>query len=308
MGATPDMLEARVLVLLGERGPLSGMELRDSLGADPFSLWKACLLSERLALRRVGKRYLRLDQNVEGYARLSPSILREFLTYTVVGLVEKRAALEDRAAEVAGHIARVTAAKLQLARNVVEAASSSAAGGGEDEERFFALLAGDIVYEMAHDVPRPERSTGQMVRGSDVDLVVVLDDSAPPDLAKAIDDAIYRQKYRHLINPSVREEIDYIVKPFARLREQAEFDDFKKMVACKILQEGVLLHGSPRLFERAKSLLDEHGLTQKLTALEASAARARDLAEAQLLSLDRDWLADDDLYLFYTTEESEEFE
>ena len=35
------------------------------------------------------------------------------------------------------------------------------------------MLAGDIVYGMGHDAPRSERSTGQMVRGSDVDLVVI---------------------------------------------------------------------------------------------------------------------------------------
>src|SRR5665811_1909286 len=97
-------------------------------------------------------------------------------------------------------------------------------------------------YQMAHDVPRPERSTGKMVRGSDLDVVVIVDDRAPEVLVKALDDAIYQQKYRYLINPSVREEIDYIVKRLDRLREQAEFDTFKKMVACKILQEGVLLY------------------------------------------------------------------
>jgi len=261
-------------------------------------------------LRRVGRRYLRLDQNVEGYARLSPSILREFLTYTVVGLAGEPTALETRTTAVAAHIAEVTAEKLRLAHHVVEAVAArvSGGGGGEDEGRFFVLLAGDIVYGMAHDVPRPERSTGRMVRGSDVDLVVVLGDGAPENLAQELDDAVYQQKYRHLINPAVREEIDYIVKPFARLREQVEFDDFKKMVACKILQEGVLLYGSARLFAQAKFLLDERGVTEQLDALKASAARARELAEVQLLSLSQDWPAGDDLYLFYTSEESDDFE
>ena len=34
---------------------------------------------------------------------------------------------------------------------------------------------------MAHDVPRPERSTGELVKGSDIDLVVVLEDGASDD-------------------------------------------------------------------------------------------------------------------------------
>lgn len=264
--------------------------------------------SERLLFRRVGRRYLRLDQNVEGFARLSPSILREFLTYTIVGLADAPAALDRRTAEVAAHVAAVTAAKLQLARNVIDVVASRLTDGGCPEERFFVLLAGDIVYDMAHDVPRPERSTGQMVRGSDLDLVVVLADDAPESLSTQLDDGIYQQKYRHLINPSVREEIDYIVKRFERLREQARFDEFKKMVACKILQEGVLLYGDRGLFDRAKALLDEFGVTERLADLEDTAVRARELAESHLLSMSQDWLAGDDLYLFYTSEESEEFE
>lgn len=264
--------------------------------------------SERLSIRRVGRRYLRLDQNVDGYARLSPSILREFLTYSIVGLAADPGALEGRTEGLAAHIAAVTEQKLQLARKAVDLVASRVKEGEGPEERFFVLLAGDIVYDMAHDVPRPERSTGQMVRGSDLDVVVVMDDEAPKALADQIDDLIYQQKYRHLINPSVREEIDYIVKPLARLREQAEFDDFKKMVACKILEEGILLHGSAGLFARAKVLLEEYGVTERLQELEMSAVRARELAEGHLFSMRQDWLAGEDLYLFYTSEESEEFE
>ena len=301
-------LESQVVALLGRRGPLTGAELHHALGDDSFRLWKACMRSDRLLIRRAGSRYLRLDQNVEGYARLSPSILREFLTYSIVGLTDEQAALEGRAEEVAAHIATVTRDKLRLARRVVETVASPLSEGEESEERFFVLLAGDIVYDMAHDVPRQERSTGQMVRGSDVDLVVVFDDDAPAALIKQLDDGIYQQKYRHLINPSVREEIDYIVKRLSRLREQAVFDDFKKMVACKILQEGVLLYGSQRLFDRAKAFLDEYGVTERLRALQGSATHSRDLAEGHLLAISRDRLAGDDLYLFYTSEESEEFE
>jgi hypothetical protein len=43
--------------------------------------------------------------------------------------------------------------------------------------------------------------------------------------------------------PHVREEIDYVVKDLDRVREQMRFDTFKRMVACKILQEGIFLYG-----------------------------------------------------------------
>ncbi len=302
-------MEEGIVRLLGERGPLTGAELRDSLGEDGFGQWKTCMRSSRLALKRVGRRYLRLDRKVEGYARLSPSILREFLTYSVVGLVDDPGALDLRAEELAAHIRDITAAKFKLAQRIIaDIGSRLAEDGSADEQRFCVLLAGDIVYEMGHDAPRPERSTGRMVRGSDLDLVVIMDDRATGELSQRIDDAIYEQKYRQLINPSIREEIDYVIKPLERLKEQAAFDTFKNMVPCKILDEAVWLYGSEDLFRAAKAVLAERGIPEQLAEMERAATQYRAQAEQHLLSRDEGSLRGDDLYLFYSAEESDEFE
>jgi len=306
-------VEERIVRLLEERGPQSGAELREALGGDGFGQWKTCMRSDLITVQRVGRRYLRLDQRVDGYARLSPSILREFLTYTVVGLASDPEALAVRAAELANQIKEISAAKFRLAQRIITEIGARLFDGdvgpeGGGEERFCVLLAGDIVYEMGHDAPRPEKSTGRMVRGSDLDLVVIMHDEAPDDLKERIDDAIYQQKYRHLINPSVREEIDYTIKPLARLREQAAFDTFKHMVPCKILDEAVLLYGSRALYDQAKALLEEKGITEALAAMEDAATVARRAAEEHLLNRDEGALRGDDLYLFHTSEETEEFE
>lgn len=300
--------EDRVERLVERLGPLTGAELQAQTKDEVFDCWKAAMLSSRLAVKKVGARYLRLDRKVDGFARLSPSILREFLTYSVVGLAGDTAALDGKAAEVLAHIQAVSRAKLDLAAGVVAGIAALVADDPPPEQRFCVFIAGDVVYEMAHDVPRPERSTGKMVRGSDLDLVVIVDDAAPDALPRQLDESIYQQKYRHLINPSAREEIDYIVKRFQRLREQAGFDTFKKMVACKILREGVFLHGSRTLFDAAKALLNEHAVTRKLAAMDIDAARLRRDAEQHLLSTDQSVLTGDDLHLFYTADESEEFE
>jgi len=296
--------EDRVERLVEQLGPLTGAELQAQTKDEVFDCWKAAMLSSRLAVRKVGARYLRLDRKVDGFARLSPSILREFLTYSAVGLAGDTTALDGKAAEVLAHIQAVSRAKLDLAAGV----AARVADDPPPEQRFCVFIAGDVVYEMAHDVPRPERSTGKMVRGSDLDLVVIVDDAAPDALPRQLDESIYQQKYRHLIDPSAREEIDYIVKRFQRLREQAGFDTFKKMVACKILREGVFLHGSRTLFDAAKALLHEHAVTRKLAAMDIDAARLRRDAEQYLLSTDQSVLTGDDLHLFYTADESEEFE
>lgn len=302
-------LEKDIIRSIEEHGPQTGAELREALGANGFGLWQTCMRSDRLRAARVGRRYLRLDKKVEGYARLSPSILREFLTYTSVGLVDEPDRLDTRAQQLAARIREISAAKLRLAQRVVTEISGRVAGAEAGvEELFCVLLAGDIVYEMGHDAPRPERSTGTMVRGSDIDLVVIMDDEAPAELSEKIDDAIYEQKYRYLINPSIREEIDYVIKPIERLRKQARFDTFKNMVPCKILDEAVWLHGSVSLFQAAKAVLVERGISERLAAMEEDAVRFREEAEEELLSVGEPGLGGDHMHLFYPAEESEEFD
>jgi hypothetical protein len=161
---------------------------------------------------------------------------------------------------------------------------------------------------MAHDVPRPERSTGKLVKGSDVDLVVIVDDQVPNTLMDRMDEAIYHMKYRLLITPHLREEIDYVVKNLERVRQQVKFETFKHMVACKLLQEGTLLFGSEEIFHEVKTMLNEHGVIKKLNDLEKRAKVFRKEAEDYLLLEDPQKIKEDSLYLFYPTEESEEFE
>jgi hypothetical protein len=59
---------------------------------------------------------------------------------------------------------------------------------------------------MAHTEPRPEISTGELVQGSDLDIVVVYRDLLA-SVVKALELAIYQQKNFLLRNPSYYEEI-----------------------------------------------------------------------------------------------------
>lgn len=301
-------MDQRIVNLIEEKGPLTGSEILERVREMSFLLWRTCCLSSSLHRRILGTRYLRLDRRVEGYARLSPSILREFMTYTVVGLPSAQQAVDQRAERIIAHIKEVSKAKLALARAIVARLRDRLADQWPQQGRVAFIIAGDIVYDMAHDVPRPEVSTGELVNGSDIDLVVVADDSVPGDFLAELDKTVYQEKYRTLISPSVREELDYVVKKMERVREQLGFDTFKRMVACKILHEGTLLEGSRSLFEEIKAMLVESGVVAELTAMETKARVFRRQAEEYLLHTDRTHILKDDLHLFYTTEESEEFE
>jgi hypothetical protein len=301
-------LEQEIIKLLEERGPLTGNEISNAIDADDLNLWRICKLSKTLAIRTVGTRYLRLDRRIEDFARISPSILREFLTYSVVGLSLDLAPLTQRAARIEAHIREVSKGKSDLAYNIISALANRFEQETPIKDHVCFILAGDIVYNMAHDVPRPERSTGKLVKGSDLDLVVVVGDLFNKRSIERLDEAIYREKYRLLIAPHLREEIDYVVKDLEKVREQVRFDSYRHMVACKILWEGTLLYGSEEIFHRVKSLLREHGIFEKLAAMENRANRFRMKSIEVLLREDTDTMREENLNLFYPTEESEEFE
>ena len=119
---------------------------------------------------------------------------------------------------------------------------------------------------------------------------------------------IFKEKYSLLINPHIMEEIDYIIKNLSRVMQQIEFDTFKHMVACKILQEGTLLYGNEKIFHTVKQLLRDHRVTEKLNVMEGKARTFRREAEEALLREGASGIKGENLYLFYPTEESEEFE
>ena len=301
-------MEEKIVKIIEEMGPLTGAELLVAINSDPLILLRTCRLSKKLATRIVGTRYLRLDRRIDGYARLSPSILREFLTYSIIGTSDDHDALERKADKTISHIEEISRAKSDLAYNI---ASSMAHRLGDEQlinEHVCFIIAGDIVFNMAHDVPRPERSTGKMVKGSDMDIVVIVDDHIPEKMVKRIDEEIYKEKYSLLLNPHMKEEIDYVVKDLDRVRQQIKFDTFKHMVACKILHEGALLCGSEEIFHAVKSMLKENSVTEKLAAMEEYARVYREKAEKYLIKEDPANFKGQDLDLFYPTEESEEFE
>lgn len=301
-------MEQALLNRVRSHGPQTGWEIKEALGADGLLLWRACHGSRMLRVVRVGRRYLRLDRRLDPPERLSPSMYREFLTYSVVGERKEPEALEQRASALRRHIEGVSRSKLDLIYHVVSALARRLEPRWPPEARVCFILGGDIVHNMAHDVPRPERSTGRLVRGSDMDLVVVTDPAFPEPLFRQLDESLYEEKRRILLSPHLREEIDYVVKRLSKVEEQVRMEDFRHLLACKILQEGTYLWGSETLFTQIKQLLKARGVTERLAAMEQRAIQLREEAEAYLLREDPARIRAEGLHLFYPAEESEEFE
>ncbi len=294
-----------VIRLLENHGPLTGKDLIRETGMDVFRLWKICNTLDQVITCVVGKRYLRLDMKVKGYARLSPSIMREFLNYTIVGLRTNKPDMIVQAEKLEKEINTISNKKINLARDMIRRLVDEHPDRETIIDQSSFIIAGDVVFNMAHSEPRPESSTGELVKGSDLDIIVVTD-NLPGQLIKSLDEAIYREKYNLLTNPVSKEEVDYIIKDLNTVKEQLKFSDFKAMVASKILYEGQYLYGSFDLYCRVKHLLTGYGLVHKLSLLEEDARQNRVKAEETLISafgaVDQEEL----MALFYTTEEKEE--
>lgn len=293
---------------LQQRGPLTGAQLHEAVGGELFGLWKACRGSDRFVLRVVGRRYVRMDRDVEEFARLSPSILREFLTYSVVGLEHQQEALTGAAERLQRRIVAISRNKWRVAKRFTDEIVEVVTARGLDASQFCVLIAGDVVHDMAHDVPRRESSTGGLVDGSDLDLVVLVGDDVPQELLDELDRVIVQRKWLYLRNSMVREEVDYVVKPLSRLAEQAGFDTFQHQVACKVFNEARHLAGSHELHEAGRLLLIERGVVDKLRELEARAAQRRVVRQEWLLSLPGDELPTEGHRQFFNDDEAAEFE
>lgn len=297
---------ARVIDALERLGPSTGAELRDATGVELFALWRACRTEPAIVWRVVGRRYLRLDRKVDGYARLSPSTKREFLTYTVMGLATDAEGLERRVTELAASVQAISDEKRMLARYRLRALLDGLPRGDEVRDGACFLIAGDVVYGMAHAVDRPEVSTGKMVRGSDLDIVIITRDDFDPALAEALDRAVLNEKHQLLHHPTYREEIDYIIKPMSRVREQLRFDTFEHCVASKILDEAAFLDGSRALHAEVDAAVAATGVRERLARLEREATEYRETGDRLLSGVDGEPTRDQLFRYFYTKEEEPE--
>lgn len=298
--------EQDIIALIEKKGVQTGAELLALSGLDVFPLWQHCMRSTSIRTKVFGRRYLRLDRAVEGYARLSPSIRRELLTYTVCGLEHQLEAIERRAQVLRDEVVGISRTKWALAEECVRSTVGPLEVGQLLMQDCCFVIAGDVTYDMSHAVPRPETSTGMMVNGSDLDIIMITRDGMSDHALKSLDRAVYERKYYMLKHPSYREEIDYVIKSVSRVREQMRFDTFESMVACKILDEGRLLCGSQAIFSEIKALLDEYQIPEKLRQLEESATQNREKAVASLLRMPADSPENEYRNLFYTRDEKDE--
>ncbi|WP_041917232.1 nucleotidyltransferase domain-containing protein [Desulfitobacterium dehalogenans] len=292
--------------LLEVHGPLTGKEIHEKTAITIFDLWEECNQCADIILSTIGTRYLRLDKHVEGFARLSPSIIREFYNYTVVSLKEQSEEAHAKADHIHQSIKKISKNKFEVAKDIMEKIIASQQDSQSIQEKTCFIISGDVAYDMAHLEPRPEFSTGKMVKGSDLDIVIIYKDLSE-EIIKDIDSTIYEWKFYLLKHPSYKEEIDYVIKDLSVVERQLAFEGFESMIAAKVLEEGKFLCGNHALFAEVKNRVADRGIPEKLAVLKERACIDRENARKRLLAY-RDSINDKEMkQLFYTTDEREEF-
>ena len=298
--------EARVIALIGEFGPMRGKELHARLkDVDYLPLWQACFLSERLQISQFSRYYLRYDITREDMIRISPSILRDFLSFTIISLPEQRNLVMERLVRLSNEHREISIWKMGIARRIMMGVVDILEPSQVD--KMCGFLAGDLTYFLGHSEPRAVPSIGQMVNGSDIDIIIV-HDGLPDDVIKEIDDVILASKNYYLRHPDYVQEVDYVVKGMDKMMAQFGYQDIKDKIACKIVFESLFLAGSVSLYDRVLEKLEWTGARKKIQedfeeGLASRAATIRELRDVTPKDYDENTRS-----LFYFSQERVEFE
>ncbi len=290
---------------LARRGPMLGKELVAALpGHSHLALWQACWSDAAIQISHFSRYYLRYDITRADMVRLSPSILRDFLSFTLLSLPGQREGVIERQVGLSNHHRDISVQKIRIARNILIDVLA-----GLDpalHRRLCAFIAGDLAYFLGHAEPRLVKDQGIMVNGSDIDIILVHDD-IDEAVIEGIDRAMLQAKAYYLRHPAYRQEVDFICKSKARMTGQFRYGDIHEKIASKIAYESMFLAGSVELYGEIKDEMERCGVNGLIEADFAYGLADRKRAMRELLKADPDALDTNTESLFYFSQERIEF-
>ncbi|MEL7482301.1 MAG: hypothetical protein AAGJ29_12150 [Pseudomonadota bacterium] len=299
-------LTNKISALLVDNGPMLGKELMAHLdGTDYLSAWQACFKSEELQLSQFSRYYLRFDKTRDDMIRLSPSILRDFLSFTLVSLPDQRDGVLERLIRLSNEHMYISRWKIGLGRKVLADVFDRLSK--EESEHICAFLAGDLAYYLGHNEPREVEAVGEMVRGSDIDIVIVYD-GLDEGVIRQIDQQMLTAKNYLMRSPDSRQELDFVVKPLKTMRQQFDYGTISEKIASKIVFESLFMAGSVGLYETIMDTLEFTGTRGRIEADFEKGLADRAAALSALLAMEASDLTENAQSLFYFSQERVEFE
>lgn len=302
-----EAIEARVIEQIRARGPQLGKELSFAMPDVPvLALWQACFRSKAFLVSHFASYYLRYDITREDQVRLSPSILRDFLSFTLFGLPGQQELMIERQGSLSNMHREISREKIALAQSVMKAVFLKITR--EVRSQLCAFIAGDLAYYLAHNEPREHAASGEMVKGSDVDIVIILSDALPEEVKEMIDGEMVRMKSVYLRHPDHRQEIDFICKRKSVMERQFGYGDIHDKIASKIAYESMFLGGSLTLYMEVREAMTRLGVDKLIEGDFEHALKDRKNAMRKLLNVEPSAMIDDEMRsLFYFSQERVEF-
>ncbi|HPR07112.1 MAG TPA: hypothetical protein PLI17_10830 [Denitromonas sp.] len=299
-------LQQRVIGFIAENGPQLGKELALALPDVPvLALWQACYRSEAFHMSHFASYYLRFDITRDDQVRLSPSILRDFMSFTLFGLPGQREQMIERQGTLANMHREISREKIAVAQLVMKQLFVSL--GREVRSQLCAFIAGDLAYFLAHNEPREHAASGEMVKGSDIDIVIILSESLPDEIKTRIDAEMTALKSLYLRHPQYRHEIDFICKRKSVMERQFQYTDIHDKIASKIAYESMFLGGSLTLYMEVRDAMSRTGVDRLIEQDFEHALKDRKHAMRTLLNVPGDTIDDETRSLFYFSQERVEF-
>ncbi len=298
-------LHSAVVESINRNGPMLGKELVEHHSDRNYlQLWQACFTCDEILISHFSRYYLRYDITREDSIRLSPSILRDFLSFTLFSTPGQRERVIDRQVTLSNHHRVVSMEKTQIARNILRQIMRKIP---RDEHHLMcAFLAGDIAYFLAHREPREVAAIGEMVNGSDIDIIIVHDGLSDASIA-LIDQEMMSFKNYYLRHPQYREEVDYICKSKETMFDQLAYQNIDQKIASKIAYEAISLAGSVELFAEIKNQVDAAGTKDLIERDFLYGLEERKQAMRTLLSTDASQIDKNTESLFFFSQERVEF-
>lgn len=299
-------IETRVSDILREKGPQIGKELASALYDVPvLALWRACFRSQSFLISHFASYYLRFDITRADQVRLSPSILRDFLSFTLFGLPGQREQMIERQGQLSNMHREVSREKLAVAQQAMR--SVFLKQPREVRSQVCAFIAGDLAYFLAHNEPREHSASGEMVRGSDIDIVVIMHDTLPEEVKVQFEAELSSMKSFYLRHPDYRHELDFICKRQSTMVRQFGYLDIHDKIASKIAWESMFLAGSLTLYMEVRDAMTRLGVDKLIESDFDHALRDRKNAMRTLLNAPGDLLDEETRSLFYFSQERVEF-
>lgn len=299
-------IEDRLTRILEEKGPRIGKELSEEMPDVPvLALWQVCNRSKSLLISHFASYYLRFDITREDQVRLSPSILRDFLSFTLFGLPAQRYQMIERQGTLSNMHREISREKIGVAQDVMKQLFVSL--GREVRSQLCAFIAGDLSYFLAHNEMREHSASGEMVRGSDIDIIIILSEALPDDIQERIDGEMVALKNFYLRHPKYRHEIDFICKRKSVMERQFQYSDIHDKIASKIAYESMFLGGSLTLYMEVRDAMVRTGVDRLIEDDFTHALKDRKNAMKALLNAPGDTIDDETRSLFYFSQERVEF-